>query len=404
MKRIILSLFVLVPAMLCTRATAQENVSEPADEGYKFTIVKEVPTNSVKDQSRSGTCWSFSGISFLEDELLRTGKGEYDLSEMWIVRHVYMDKAEKYVRMHGSINFAAGGAFHDVFNVIRKYGMVPEEVYGGLQYGLSNHDHSELDEILTSYVKAVVENKGRKLTSAWKAGFNAILDVYFGPLPQGNFTYKGKSYDPKSFGQSLGLNMDDYINITSYTHHPFYTSFILEIPDNWAWGSVVNVPMDEMMGTIDNAINNNYSVCWGADVSEKGFSYMKGIAVVPEDDVKNLEGTEQSRWVAMTERERMAALYKFDKPVQEKQITQQMRQDAFDNYETTDDHGMVITGIAKDQRGEKFYKVKNSWGTGGQIYDGYFYASYPFVAYKTMNVVVHKNAIPAALKSKLGIK
>lgn len=400
MKKVLIYLFALVPMMLCANVAGAQD-AQPEEEGYKFTIVNEVKTTPVRDQSRSGTCWSFSGISFIENELIRMGKGEYDLSDMWIVRHAYMDKAEKYVRMHGAVNFSEGGAFHDVFNVISKYGIVPEEVYGGLGYGTEKHNHAELSEILKGYVDAII--KGKTLTPAWKAGFNAILDAYLGPLPQGDFTYNGKTYNPQSFAKSLGLNPDDYVNITSYTHHPFYTSFILEVPDNWAWGRAYNMPLGEMMGSIDNALTKGYSVCWGADVSEKGFVYMKGIAVIPEDDVKNLEGTEQARWVQMTAKERQAALYKFDKPVQEKTITQEMRQLAFDNYETTDDHGMVINGLAKDQKGDKFYKVKNSWGTE-QVYGGYFFASYPFVAYKTMNVVMHKDAVPSDIKKKLGIK
>ncbi len=321
-------------------------------EGYQFTIVKEVEVTPIKDQSRSGTCWSFSGNAMLESELLRMGKGEYDLSEMWIVRNTYIEKAIKYVRMHGTINFTGGGSFEDVRVMTQKYGIVPEEAYTGMSYGKTNHDHSELDKILESYVKAVV--KGKTLTTAWLDGYTAILDAYLGEAPE-KFTYKGTEYTPESFARMLGLDMDDYVSITSYTHHPFYTAFAIEIPDNWIWGLSYNLPLDEMMQVVDNAIETGHSIAWASDVSEKGFLHRKGFAVIPEADVESMDGTEQARWVKMTATERDAALYKLDKPGKEKAITQQMRQTAFDNYETTDDHGMQITGTAKDQNGTVYY-------------------------------------------------
>ena len=369
------------------------------DEGYNFTDGKLVPTTSVKDQSRSGTCWCFSGLSFIENEVIKAGGPELDLSEMWIVRNCYFEKAVKYVRLHGNLNFAVGGADHDVTNAIRDYGIVPQEVYPGLNYGTEKPDFSEIDAVLKAYVDAII--KGRKLTTAWQAGLNGILDAYFGKMPE-TFTYEGKEYTPKSFAESLPINIDDYVSISSYTHHPFYSQFVIEIPDNWAWGTVYNVPLDEMMAIIDNALDNGYSVEWGTDVSERGFSRTKAIAIVPEADIESMSGTEAERWGKLTDREKENELYKFDKPGKEKVITQQMRQEAFDNYETTDDHGMVIIGKAADQYGNPYYKVKNSWDVLPP-YDGYYYFSRPFVEYKTMSIMVNKNAIPKALRKKLGL-
>ncbi len=398
MKRVVFSALMMV-CSVCV-ASAQETSETP--EGYKFTMVKEVAATPVKDQSSSGTCWSFSGNAMLESELLRMGKGEVDLSEMWIVRHTYFDKAVKYVRMHGAMGFGGGGALHDVTNVIREYGVVPEEVYQGLNYGTDFHKHAELDAVIAAYVKAVVAAPGRTLTPAWQEGLNGILDAYLGPVPE-KFTYQGKEYTPKSFAASLGLDMDDYVSFTSFTHHPFYTQFAIEVPDNWAAGLSYNIPLDVFTDLMEHAVESGYSIGWASDVSEPGFSYNKGLAVIPEADVKNMDDTEKAKWEKLTAAERQAALYKLDKPGKEKEITQELRQQAFDNYSTTDDHGMLIVGIATDQIGNKYYKVKNSWGTG-QLYGGYFYASYPFVAYKTMNIMVHKDAVPADLRKKLGIR
>lgn len=394
MKRMLITLF----AFAALAATAQE--SKP--EGYKFTDVKSLETTPVKNQSRSGTCWSFSGIALVENEILRNGGEEVDLSEMWVVRHTYMEKAEKYVRMHGTINFAGGGATHDVMNVIRKYGIVPEEAYKGLNYGTELHQHGELDAVLKAYVEAIIKNPNRKLSSAWKNGVNAILDTYLGPVPE-KFTYKGVEYTPKSFAASLKFDPDQIVSLTSFSHHPFYEQFAVEVPDNWAWGLSYNLPLDEFMKVMEAAVDGGYSILWASDVSEKGFAWNKGLAVIPEADLESMDGTEQARWVKLTEAEKQAALYKFDKPGKEKTITQEVRQEAYDDYETTDDHGMLIMGKAADQAGNKYFKVKNSWGTAG-IYGGYFYASYPFVAYKTMNIMVNKAALPKDVAKKLGLK
>ena len=372
-----------------------------SQKGYKFTDGKLVRTTSVKDQSRSGTCWCYSALSFLENEIMRAGGEEMDLSEMWIVRNIYFEKAVKYVRLHGNLNFAVGGAAHDVTNGIRNYGIVPEEVYPGLNYGTKKPYFNEIDAVLKAYVDAIIKAPNKKLTTAWQDGLNAILDAYFGVRPE-KFTYKGKEYTPKSFAESLPINIDDYVSVGSFTHHPFYTEFIIEVPDNWAWDTIYNVPLDEMMAIIDNALANDYSVEWATDVSERGFSRTQALGIVPEADLESMSGTEAERWGKLSEREKENALYKFDKPGKEKKITQQMRQEAFDNYETTDDHGMVIIGTATDQKGNPYFKVKNSWDVIPP-YDGYYYFSRPFVEYKTISVMVNKNAIPQPIRENLGL-
>ncbi len=397
-----LAVLLLSGLFLNSVAWAQED-STKTEVGYEFTTINELPYTPVKDQNRSGTCWSFSTIAFLESEMLRAGKPETDLSEMYIVWHTYLQKAVKYVRLHGNINFAAGGAFHDVTEMIKEYGIVPESVYDGLNYGEEKHVHGEFDNMLLDQVKTVVENKNKKLSTAWLESVKGTLNAYLGELPE-SFKYEGKTYTPQSFAKNyVGLNMDDYVELTSYTHHPFYSKFIIEIPDNWMWGEVYNLPLDDLMAVIDNSIETGYSVAWGADVSEKGFSTSRqGIAVVPEADLTEMSDAEIAKWESLSEKEKSAELYKLEKPGKEKEITQVMRQVAFDNYETTDDHGMLLVGTAKDQNGQLYYKVKNSWGEYNK-YDGCFYASKPYVAYKTMSIMVHKDAIPKDIRTKLGL-
>ena len=401
MKNLMLSLIALCLALTAGAQTADTTSAE----GYRFTDTKIIPTTAVKDQSRSGTCWCFSTLSFLESEILRARGPALHLSEMWIVRHSFMDKAEKYVRMHGTINFAEGGASHDVTEGIKAHGIVPFEVYPGLNYGTEKPDFHELSVVLKAYLDAVVktgDKSGKALSTAWKRGFDAILDEYFGPLPE-TFTYEGKEYTPETFAAQLPIDLDNYIDISSFTHHPFYTQFIIEVPDNWMWGTVYNVPLDEMMQIIDHALEQGYTVSWGTDVSEKGFSRTKAIGIVPEADTESMSGTDAERWGKLTDKEKEAALYKFDKPGKERTITQQMRQTAFDNYETTDDHGMLIMGTATDQAGNRYYKVQNSWNVLPP-YDGFWYFSRPFVAYKTTSIMVNKQALPKEIAKKLGLK
>lgn len=399
MKLKSLTLGLLAVLFLSPSAFAQNGT----DKGYEFTTIKDLPYTPVKDQNRSGTCWSFSGLAFLEAEMLRIGKPETSLSEMFVVWHTYHQKAEKYVRLHGNLTFGSGGAFHDVTETIKQYGIVPEGVYTGLSYGEEKHVHGEMDNMLLDQVKAVVENDNKKLSTAWIESIDGTLDAYLGNLPE-TFKYEGKTYTPQSFATDyVGLNMNDYVELTSFTHHPFYTSFALEIPDNWMWAQLYNVPLDDLMAVIDNSIATGYTVAWGADVSERGFSTSnQGIAVVPDADKEDMTDAEIAKWEALSDKEKDSELYKLDRPGAEKKINQLMRQFGFDNYETTDDHGMLIVGTAKDQDGNLYYKVKNSWGDYNK-YDGLFYASKPYVAYKTISIMVHKDAIPKDIRTKLGL-
>ena len=395
MKKIFTSVFMLA-ALLSSASYAQES------EGYKFTTVKEVKITPVKNQNRTGTCWSFSGVGFLESELLRMGKGEYDLSEMFIVNHSYKDKADKYVRLHGCLNFGQGGSFGDVLYATKHYGAVPESVMKGLNYGEDMHVHGELTALATSYVETVIKNPNRKLSTAWKEGFDGIIDAYLGEIPE-KFTYNGKEYTPQSFVQELGLNMDDYVSLTSFTHHPFYSTFAIEVQDNWRWDLSYNLPLDELMQVFDNAINNGYSVAWASDVSEQGFT-RNGVAVAADVESIERSGSDQDHWLGLSQTEKANEIRKIvqQPSCPEIKVTQELRQEEYDNYKTTDDHGMLIYGIAKDQNGKKFYMVKNSWGTDNK-YKGTWYVSESFVAFKTMNIVVHKDAIPQAIRAKLGM-
>ena len=371
----------------------------------KFEVVKENPITSIKNQNQAGTCWCYSSLAFIESELLRMGKGEYDFSEMYIVHNTYLDRADKAVRTHGDISFSQGGSFYDVIYGMDKFGLVPEaEMRPGVMYGKELSNHNELSAVSDAVVAAIAKGKHRNLQVSpegqplWKKAIEAVHDIYLGERPE-KFTYNGKEYTPQSFYKSLGLNAEDYISLTSYTHHPFYKSFVLEIQDNWRWAQSYNLPIDEFMQVFDNAIMEGYTIAWGSDVSEKGFT-REGTAVLP-DDAKgaDLQGSDMARWLKLSEEEKKVT----PKPTAEKWCTQEERQIAYDNWETTDDHGMQIYGIAKDQNGKEYYMVKNSWGEAG-TYKGIWYASKAFARYKTMNIVVHKNAIPKEIRKKLGIK
>ena len=389
MKR---SLFALAAIMLSLIAVAQE-VKQDKPE---FTVVKQAPVTSVKNQYRSGTCWCYSALSFVESEIIRQKGIEVDLSEMFVVNHAYFDRAVKYIRLDGKLGFSAGSSFGDVFEVIKSYGIVPQDVYSGMNYGTELPVQGELDAVLEGFVKALVTNPNRKLTPAWKPAFQGILDAYLGEIPA-TFKAEEKAFNPLTYRDYLGINTDDYINLTSFTHHPFYVPFIIEVCDNWRWGSAYNLPIEELMEVMYNAVENGYTIAWGADVSEKGFT-RSGIATVPDFENKVTAGSDQERWVGKSETGKEESA-----PAEEKVITQEMRQLAYDNKETTDDHGMHIYGLAKDQNGNPFFIVKNSWGKAGD-YEGIWYASDAYVRYKTLNIVVHKDALPKSIKKKLGIK
>lgn len=398
MKNSVLCVLTLVLASTTLQAQDVETIQLKDGSGYEFAVVKNLEATPVQNQFRTGTCWSFSALAFFESELIRTGKGEHNLSEMYIVNHTYKDKAEQYVRWHGETNFGAGGAFVDIPHVWKKYGIVPEAVYNGLNYGTDEHNHSELNTILTAYVGAVVENKQSKLSPKWKEGYGAVVDSYLGEIPE-TFEYRGKEYTPLTYAEELDLNMDDYVSITSYTHHPFYKPFVLEIPDNWLHVESYNLPLDEMMEVIDNAIETGYTFAWGADVSEKGFAFREGLAILPEDESTiDVKGKDNSHFSDAGADKVSNA---FEEPVPQKEVTQLMRQEAFDDWQTTDDHGMQITGIVEDQNGDKYYIVKNSWGTAYNNLDGYFLASEAYLELKTMNIYLHKDAIPNDIAKKL---
>lgn len=384
-------------AFFCSASAAIEN---PDSTGFKFTDVKVVKSTSMKNQAKSGTCWCFSGNSFLEDEILRITGKEYDLSEMFIVRMCYLDKADKYIRTNGHVNYNQGGSLLDNPYVWSKYGMMPEEAYKGLNYGETNHNHYEMCEGIIGYLNAVNKKPGRKLTTAWLNGVAGILDAYFGQVPE-TFTYEGKTYSPKTFAQSLGLDMNNYIAFTSFSHHPFNKPFGLEVADNWLWGQYTNVTLEDFKAIVDYAVENGYPVGWAADVSEGGFKWNKGYAVIPEETKESdLEGSELARWVKLSAKEKESKRFDIKGPVKEITVTQESRQKMFDSQETTDDHGMVIEGYAVDQNGKRYYKVKNSWDDK-QIYKGYFYVSEAYFMAKTLSIMVHKDAVPKSVMKKL---
>lgn len=393
-------LFAVALSLLAGSAAAQGTAGEAKKDTLAFTTIKENPITSIKDQNQSGTCWCFSTLSFLEAELLREGKGEYDLCESFVVYKTMIDRAERAVRTHGDVSFAQGGSFYDVVYCLQHYGIVPQEAMAapGSLYGDTLFNHNELDAVATAYVKAIAKGNHRKLTPCWKNGLEGIYDAYMGELPT-EFEVNGKKYTPKSYAESLGLNLDDYVSLTSFTHYPFYDKFVIEVPDNWRWAESYNLPLDEFMEVMDYAVREGYTFAWGADVSELGFG-RDGVARVPlAAGKKDLTGSDAARWTG-TDGKAEAVVKASD---DEQTITQEMRQEAYDNWQTTDDHGMVIYGLAKDQKGNEYFMVKNSWGKYGK-YKGIFYASKPYVAYKTMNILINKKAIPSKIAKKLGIK
>ena len=393
---------VLAAALLClgVSALAQQQRPAPAFPEFTFTTVKANPITSIKNQASSGTCWSFSAISFLESEAIRLGnikdEAKYpDFSEFYVVSTSYKERAEKYVRLDGKLGFSAGSGCGDVMDVVRNHGIVPNEAMTGMNYGTALPQQSEMDAVLAGYVGAVAKNPNRTLTTAWKRGFDALVDAYLGEAPE-TFTVDGKVYTPASYRDAMKINVDDYIELTSFTHHPFYTWFALEVCDNWRWSQSYNVPIDELMAVLDNALENGYTVCWGADVSHAGFT-RDGLAILVDAQASSAAGSDQEHWVGKEE----------GKPapfsIVEAVPTQESRQVEFDNKTMTDDHGMHIYGIARDQNGKKYYMVKNSWGVTGK-YDGIWYATEAFVKAQTLDITIHKDAVTKDLKKRLGIK
>ena len=391
-------------AVVATGANAKGKKQPKVDPNKPvFTIVKENPITSVKDQNRSGTCWAYSTLSYFESEILKSTGKTYDLCESFVANKDYMDRAVQVVRYHGDMQFAQGGSAYDVYYVLKNYGICPEDAmpFPGSLYGDSLNNFNEFFSLLEPYVDGIATSKASKISNQWKVGFQGILDAYLGECPE-NFTYEGKNYTPKSFMSSLGLNMDDYVTITSYAHHPFYSQFVVEVQDNWRNPASYNLPMDEMMQIIDNAVMNGYTVAWGGDVSEPGFT-RDGLAyMIDAKKMQSLQGSDMARWLGLSAAKRRNLIDSLGCNVPEVQPTQEMRQERFDNWELTDDHGMLIYGIAKDQNGKEYYMVKNSWGEAGK-YKGTWYMTKTFIAANTMDYMVNKNAIPANIRKKMGI-
>lgn len=394
MNKFILNLILII--LFYQQLSAQ---SFDRDSTANLNFIVQIPTTPVKNQAVSGTCWSFATLSFLESELLRIEGKEYDLSEMFVVRKAYEQKAVKFVKMHGALNFSGGGEANDVLNVIKKNGIVEEQQYTGLLTGIEAHNHDELDRTLKEYVEHVVLNMNDELANEWLEEFNSILDKKLGKDPSRAF----KSSEESSYGLNLSsINVDDYVFITSFNHHPFYSSFILEVPDNWSWWKYTNLPLEELQEVVDSALLNGYSVAWASDYSEKGFLFNEGVAVVPRVLYAPDSKKEVKQLNKLPNEERIAFFSDLDSPVEELIVNQEIRQTAFDNYSTTDDHLMHIVGKVENKEGKQYFLVKNSWGVKGR-FDGYFYVSEPYFQYKTISIMLHKEAIPEKIVQKLNM-
>ena len=391
-------------AMIALSASAAKK-KEAAKDANKpvFTVIKENPITSMKDQNRSGTCWDYSTLSFFEAEILKATGKTYDLCESFVANKTYMDRAIQVVRYHGDCQFAQGGSAEDVLHTLKTWGICPEGAmpFPGSLYGDSLNNFNEFFSLLEPYVAAISKSSAKKISNQWKVGLQGILDAYLGKCPE-KFTYEGKEYTPKTFMKSLGINLDDYVSITSYTHHPFYTAFAVEVQDNWRFPLSYNVPMDEMMQIIDNAVNEGYTVAWGGDVSEEGFTRQGLAYAIDNKAALSLAGSDMAKWLKLDKQQKTNIIDSIGCTVPEIIPTQEMRQERFDNWELTDDHGMHIYGIAKDQNGKEYYMVKNSWGETGE-YKGVWYMTKTFIAANTMDFLINKNAIPAEIRKKLGI-
>ena len=376
----------------------KSNVNKPV-----FTTIKENKITSIKNQNRSGTCWDYSTLSFLESEILKKTGKTYDLCEAFVANKTYLDRAIQVVRLHGDCQFAQGGSAYDPIYCLKHYGICPEDAMPlpGTLYGDSLNNFNEFFDVMTPYVQAIAKSKTDKLSTQWKVALQGILDAYLGTCPE-KFNYQGKSYTPQTFAQSLGIDADDYVSFTSYTHHPFWTSFAVEVQDNWRNPHSWNVPLDDMMRIIDNAVMNGYTIAWGGDVSEDGFTRMGLAYSIDSKKTQSLSGSDMARWLKLTKAEKKNVLDSLGCKVPEITATQKLRQERFDNWELTDDHGMLIYGIAKDQYGKEYYMVKNSWGETGD-YKGIWYMTKNFIANNTMDFIVNRNAVPKDILKKLGI-
>lgn len=388
---LLLALIVIMPSLLF----AQERA-------YQITDDVVVPHTSVKNQSRSGTCWCFAGIGMVEAEILRKYNVEVDLSEMYLVRWAYANKFEKYVRMQGTCNFSPGGEVFDVLYAINENGMMTEEAYNGLVLGEGIHNHGELHSVLAEYGKIVNKQHNGKISKAWPTMVQSVLDVYLGTTPE-TFEFEGSQYDAKSFAEKYPININDYVQIGAFTNHENYKPYIMPIQDNWTNTMTYNMTLDELMNELDNALNNGYTVGWAQDVSDKGFSRDAGVGVVLENDIEKIRQSDPKKYKKMSDDEIRASLYKFETVMPEKEVTEDMHQEAYENGQTTDDHSMLIVGIAHDQQGNKYYKVKNSW-SANYGYDGYWYCSEPYVRLHTMFFTVNKEGLTSDIKTKLELK
>lgn len=375
----------------------QDEAKDSVKESYIFDTVAMVPTTSVKSQHKAGTCWSYATTSFVETEIMRTSKKDMDLSEIYFVYYAYLQKADNYVRLHGKANFSAGGQAHDVMNVIRDHGFITDAEYRGIILGFDNHVHAEFDNVLYGIVSNVKKNPSGHLSKAWKSGYQQLLNSYIGDATK-------LDDKAKSLKEELKFNPDDYVEITSYMYKDYYKEINLQVPDNWDYSKYYNIPLNDMMEIMQNALKNGYSVCWDGDVSSRGFSHKNALAILPESDLKNLEGTEESKWEDITEKNLKSNMYSFESPVPEKNVTEQMRQDAFNDQSITDDHLMHLTGLLKDQNGIFYYVTKNSWKDDSNDNGGFLNMSDAYLRMATIAIMVHKDAIPKPIRKKMGIK
>ncbi|MGN0233020.1 MAG: aminopeptidase C [Bacteroidaceae bacterium] len=400
-KLIILAAVALLASPVMAEKKKKE---EEKKDTLVFTTVIANPVTSIKNQNSSGTCWAYSSLAFLESEIIKKHPEmkDIDLCESFLVSKTYVDRADKHVRTHGDASFSQGGSFEDAIHCMKHNGLIPEGImpYPTTLYGDSLYNFGAFFPPMEAYLKAIAKTEAKKINPAWKKNLQCMLDNYFGVCPT-EFEYKDKKYTPQSFVKEyLTLDPNDYVSLTSYSHQPFYSTFALEIQDNWRWAHSYNLPLDEFMRVMEESVKEGWTFAWGADVSETGFRGSKypNVAIVPDTKQTEGVGSDQSRWTGEKEGARISEA----DGAGEKVITQEMRQLAYDNWETTDDHGMQIYGIAKDQNGKEYFMMKNSWGESGK-YKGFWYVSKPYVAYKTMNIVINKNAIPADIRAKLGI-